>query len=241
MIWGAYMETVKRGFVPTDSRDFNEKNIRIMRIAQADIFYLVNHEYPIKNAVAFVGNRYQLSERQRIALQRAVSSEKAIELRKSKLINSGNTANIDGLNIIITLETALSGTTLLKCMDGTIRDLAGLRGTYRLIDKTDAAIKLISDKLLEKGFKKAVFYLDRPVSNTGRLKQRILELTKDYSFQTEAELVDNADTILFGKDCVISSDAIILDKCVNWLNFADEICSDIETANPYDFSEVKYE
>lgn len=32
------METVKRGFVPSDSRDFNEKNIAVMRIAQADIF-----------------------------------------------------------------------------------------------------------------------------------------------------------------------------------------------------------
>ncbi|HBN10981.1 MAG TPA: DUF434 domain-containing protein, partial [Ruminococcus sp.] len=68
----------------------------------------------LKNAVTFVGNRYQLSERQRIALQRAVSSEKAISERQKKLVNSGDTANIDGLNIIITLETALSGTTLLK-------------------------------------------------------------------------------------------------------------------------------
>lgn len=235
------MEIVKRGFVPTDSRDFNEKNIKIMHTAQADIFYLVNHDYPIKNAVTFVGNRYQLSERQRIALQRAVSSENAISERNKKLVNSGDTVNIDGLNIIITLETALSGTTLLKCMDGTIRDLAGLRGTYKLIDKTDTAIKLIADKLSDKGVKKAVFYIDKPVSNTGRLKQRILELTENYPFQTEAELVDNADTILFEKECVISSDAIILDKCKSWINLGAEIVSSIETANPYDFSEVRYE
>lgn len=230
------METVKRGFVPTDARDFSDENIKIMHIAQADIFYLVNHDYPIKNAVTFVGNRYQLSERQRTALQRAVSSEKAIARRNEKLVNSGDTANIDGLNIIITLETALSGTTLLKCMDGTVRDLAGLRGTYKLIDKTDAAIKLAADKLTEKGFKRAVFYIDKPVSNTGRLKQRILELTSEYPFDTAVELVDNADTVLFEKDCVISSDAIILDKCISWINLGAEIVENIESAKPYDFS-----
>lgn len=233
------METVKRGFVPSDSRDFNEKNIAVMRTAQADIFYLVNHDYPIKNAVTFVGNRYQLSERQRIALQRAVSSEKAISERQKKLVNSGDTANIDGLNIIITLETALSGTTLLKCMDGTVRDLAGLRGTYKLIDKTDTAIKLIAENLVGKGFKNAVFWIDKPVSNTGRLKQRILEIMADYPLDTAVELVDNADTVLFEKDCVISSDAIILDKCISYINLAAEIIKGIESVQPYDFSEVK--
>ena len=225
--------------MPTDSRDFNEKNIAVMRTAQADIFYLVNHDYPIKNAVTFVGNRYQLSERQRIALQRAVSSEKAISERQKKLVNSGDTANIDGLNIIITLETALSGTTLLKCMDGTVRDLAGLRGTYKLIDKTDTAIRLIAENLVRKGFKKAVFWIDKPVSNTGRLKQRILEIMADYPLDTAVELVDNADTVLFEKDCVISSDAIILDKCISYINFAAEIVGSIESAQLYDFSEVK--
>ncbi len=32
-------------------------------------------------------------------------------------------------------------------MDGTIRDLAGLRGTYKLIDKTEIAIMMIGETL----------------------------------------------------------------------------------------------
>lgn len=226
------MENVKRGFVPTDKRDFNEKNIALLQTAQKDICYLLDHNYPIKNVVTFVGNRYQLSERQRMALQRASSSEKAIALRREKIVNSGHTANLDALNLIITLETALSGTTLLECMDGTIRDLAGLRGTYKLIDKTDTAIRLIADKLEEKGFKEAVFWIDRPVSNTGRLKQRIFELTEKYPISVTAELVDNADTVLFEKENVITSDAIILDKCKSWINFGYEIVQGIDTAKP---------
>ena len=58
-------------------------------------------------------------------------------------------------------------------MDGTIRDLAGLRGTYKLIDKTDRAINLIGEYLQKLKIKKVVFYLDSPVSNSGRLKIRI--------------------------------------------------------------------
>lgn len=50
---------------------------------------------------------------------------------------------------MITLEVALSDSLLLKCMDGTIRDLVALRGTYRLIDKTKTAIMLVG-KMLEK-------------------------------------------------------------------------------------------
>ena len=54
-------------------------------------------------------------------------------------------------------------------MDGNIRDLAGLRGTYKLIDKTDRAIDLIGQELEKLKVSKAVFYLDKPVSNSGRL------------------------------------------------------------------------
>ena len=58
--------------------------------------------------------------------------------------------HIDGFNTIITLEVALSGSLLLKCMDNTVRDPADLRGTYRLIDKTSQAILMIGREL-EKG------------------------------------------------------------------------------------------
>jgi len=122
-------------------------------------------------------------------------------------------------------------------MDGTIRDLAGLRGTYRLIDKTDIAINLIGSKLEELKVGCAYFYLDSPVSNTGRLKQRIMELFAAYSFDTVVELVNNADIILEKNNYVISSDSIILNKCTGWINLAAEIIKDsIKNAYIYDFS-----
>ena len=129
---------VRRGFVPTDEKEFGEKSLQKLREAQKDVFMLINRGYPIKSASTFVGNHYLLSERQRMAVVRSTSDSLAIQrrLEKEKISAEGETVYIDGFNIIITLEVALSHSTLLKCMDGTIRDLAGLRGTYKIIDKT---------------------------------------------------------------------------------------------------------
>ncbi len=226
---------VKRGYVPADKKEFGHESYAVLIKAQKDIYYLIEQGYPIKSASTFVGNHYMLSERQRLALVRATSTFETVKKRKEKQITKGfnqQKVHIDGLNLIITLEVALSGSVLLQCMDGTIRDLAGLRGTYRLIDKTDIGISLIGKKLEKMHIATAYFYLDSPVSNTGRLKQRIQELLEPYGFNTEIELVNNADVRLENKDNVISSDSIILNKCSSWINLAAEI---IEEAIPNPF------
>lgn len=218
-------DNIKRGFVPTDIRDFSTKNMDTLKRASSDVLVMIDRGYPIKSVSTFVGNHYQLSERQRIAIARAISPTVDVNIRLNKLKTSceKESVYIDGLNVIITLETMLSQTTLIKCMDGTIRDLCGLRGTYRLIENTDIAIKLIGDELQHLGISKVIFYLDKPVSNTGRLAQRIHELLQDSSFIVETELVPNADVILETKDNVITSDAIILNKCNSWINLVSNI------------------
>ncbi|BCZ46631.1 hypothetical protein psyc5s11_26980 [Clostridium gelidum] len=217
---------VRRGYVPTDAKEFSDKNLELIKRAQSDVFMLLERGYPIKSASTFVGNHYLLSERQRLAIVRSTSQSENIIKRNNKLLKSdfeGKIVYIDGLNLIITLEVALSESTVLKCMDGTIRDLAGLRGTYKLIDKTDIAIEFIGEKLAEMEISEVNFYLDSPVSNTGKLKQRILELLAKYSYEVKVELVNNADVILETKSCVITSDAIILNKCKSWINFAYDV------------------
>jgi len=228
--------TVKRGYSPNDEKEFGSESIGKLLRAGRDLQYLLNQGYPIKGASVFVGNHYLLSERQRLALVRAVSSEESIKMRKAKEIKNipcGSTVNIDGFNTIITLEVALSDSLLLKSMDGTIRDLAALRGTYRLIDKTDRAILLIGKKLEESKIKKAVFYLDAPVSNSGRLKQKITELLEPFTFEVQVNVIHNVDAVLEKLDHVITSDAIILDKCVSWINLNAGIMEEISADYPY--------
>jgi len=218
----------RRVCADTDGRDFSAESLMVLRKAQQEILWLLDRGYPIKNAVTFVGNHYLLSGRQRLALMRATApTEAAAERRRKEAADCrGQTVNIDGLNLIITLEVALSGSPLIRCMDGTVRDLAGLRGTYRLIGKTDTAIRLTGDKLEAMKAAGAVFYLDSPVSNTGRLKTRIFELLGRRGFALSVELVNNADAVLKDKPCVATSDAIILNECVSWVNLAAAIISE---------------
>lgn len=231
---------VKRGYSPDDQKEFGDQSVEKLYKAGKDLQYLLNQGYNIKGASTFVGNHYLFSERQRLALVRAVSSNENIKMRKDKEIKDipyGSTVNIDGFNTIITLEVALSGTLLLRCADGTIRDLAALRGTYRLIDKTETAIMLIGKMLEKNNVSKAVFYLDAPVSNSGRLKQRIMELLNRFSFEVQVEVIHNVDAVLEKLDNVITSDAIILDKCISWINLNERIIEENIGDYPYvDFS-----
>ena len=105
-----------------------------------------------------------------------------------------------------------------------------------MIDKTDTAIVLIRDKLKSMNVSGAVFYLDSPVSNTGRLKTRIFELLNDCGYTLSVELVNNVDKLLKDKAYVVTSDAIILNECVSWINLASDIISEhISEAKYIDF------
>lgn len=235
-------KTTRRGYVPTDEKEFKGDNLNKLYRASEDLLYLLNKEYKIKGASTFIGNHYLLSERQRLALVRGISKTDDINIRKAKEIISFldiEVVHIDGFNTIITLEVALSNSLIIKSMDETIRDLAGLRGTYSVIDKTEIAIKLIGEFLLEHRIQKAIFYLDKPVSNSGRLKMKILEILIDKELQIEVVNIDNVDAVLKSKENVVSSDAIILDNCISWINLNKYIIEGkIANANYIYFSKI---
>jgi len=237
-------KTTRRGYVQRDEKEFGDEYRDKLYKAGEDLLYLLNSGYKIKGASTFVGNHFLLSERQRLALVRGISKSEDIKNRKSKVVTdslSGKTIHIDGFNTIITLEVALSNSLIIRSMDGTIRDLAGLGGSYSLIDKTDKAIKLIGEKLAEYKVHKAIFYLDKPVSNSGRLKMKILELLENLQFEIEVENINNVDSVLETKENVVSSDAIIIDECKSWINMNRHIIDDngLE-ANCIDFSKFYF-
>ena len=222
-------DNTRRGFIATDAVDFAEDKIQLLRRAQSDISVMLDRGYPIKGISVLVGNHLQLTERQRLAVVRATSSTADIRARKFKQViggADGRCVYIDGLNVIITLETALSRTTIFKCMDETVRDLAAIRGTYRLIGHTRTAVMLLGEYLEEIGTGGVTIYLDAPVSNTGRLKALIADCFEKFSFDFDIRLVPNSDVMLRDKCNVITSDAIILNECVSWLNCASEIIED---------------
>ena len=107
---------------------------------------------------------------------------------------------------------------LFRCMDGTIRDMAALRGTYRIIPETEAAVGMLLDALREMGAETVHILLDEPVSNSGRLKALITEIGEGYPFEMDIRILKVVDRELYGKENVITSDSIILDCCNSWVN-----------------------
>ncbi|MDD4089735.1 MAG: DUF434 domain-containing protein [Tissierellia bacterium] len=223
-------KNVKRGFDPDDAKIFSNESIEELKIAQEEIQWLLDRGYKIKQIIEFTGNHYLLSARARTALQRTTSSTADYEKRRSTMLPfecaKDGCLNIDGFNIIITLEVAMSGSPILLGRDGVFRDLAGLRGTYRIIDKTDTALALIGKTLQELHVPMVKFYLDSPVSNSGRLKTKILECLVHQGMPVEVELIPNVDSVLAGKERIVSGDSIILDECKSWFNLSRKIIED---------------
>lgn len=213
------MEIVKRGYEPKDAMEFGSKAAEKLNAAGQELVFLLNRGYDVKSASTFIGNHHLLPERQRLALARITSTEAALmERRRKELAPVPEELVFDGFNTIITLEVALSGSLLLAGMDGTIRDLAGLRGTYRIVDKTVRAVELLFAHLDELGVKKALFYLDQQVSNSGRLRALLLDKAAERSVQIQVELHPSVDGVFSRLENVVTTDAIILDKCGSWYN-----------------------
>ena len=212
----------KRGFVPKDERYFSLASLEVLRTASQHVTYLIDNGYDLKQASTFVGDHFQLSERQRIAIMRSVATHEQLADRHAKEVAieqlGGTAVWIDGLNTIITLEVMLAGSTLLSCMDGAVRDLASLRGTYRLIPETAEAARLLFDVLQSADVQTVTILLDQPVSNSGRLKGLLDDVGKDHSFELDVRVQGKVDLALFGKERVISSDSVVLDHCASWVN-----------------------
>lgn len=224
------LKTTRRGFEPDDYKCFSDEKLSLMSSAQEELQWLLDRGYGISPTIKFIGSHYQFTTRQRTAIQRATATNSQCIKRASTMLPlalaKDKCLNIDGFNLIITLEVALSGSLMILGNDGVLRDLAGLRGSYRLIDKTDKALDLIGKILDNLEVSKAVFYLDSPVSNSGRLKGKIIEKAEKWKTSVHAELVPNSDILLSEMEYVVTGDSVILDNCISWFNLSKKIVDD---------------
>ena len=183
---------------------------------------MLDRGYAVSSVLDVVGRRHRLHARQRLALQRSMCSGHAREARVSKELTAGRvrgeTFAIDGFNLMIGLEVALSGGLLLRGTDGALRDLAGLRGSYHPVEETDRALSILGDVIEELAIERAEFYLDKPVSNSGRLRARILQCAEGWQGVVSVELVADPDRVLVGRQCVVSSDSCVIDAAGSWFN-----------------------
>jgi hypothetical protein len=211
-----------RGAHPEDPRLFAPERVQTLALALEEAEYLLERGYAESSVVDVVGRRHSLEARQRLALQRmmcSTSARRARDERRQPLEAARERAlEIDGFNLVIGLEVAISGGPLLRGVDGALRDLAGLRGSYHPVLETDRALEIIGELVGPVAPKLVHVLLDRPVSNSGRLRAKIEEHASGWSFPVEVELVPDPDRELVGRELVVSGDSLVLDVAASWVN-----------------------
>jgi hypothetical protein len=220
-----------RGPNPQDRRLFGESALPSLREAVAHLSWLLTRGYAGKSALALVGNRFELAQRQRMAVARAACSDADLQCRQNNQISPDQFSRlsnaellIDGYNLITTVEVALAGGVILDCRDGCFRDIAGLHGTWRKVAETSPALALAADVLKDFPISSCLWYLDRPVSNSGRLKALILQFAAERGVPWRVELAYNPDEVLAqSENLIATSDSIILNRCRRWFNLARHV------------------
>lgn len=216
-----------RGPHPEDAELFGPHARELLRQAAADFCWLLNRGYAARSALTLVGDRYQLQARQRIAVARVACSDAEAARREAHRVEpatlQGRTLWLDGYNVLTTVEAALAGGVILAARDGAYRDMASMHGSYRKVTETRPALELIGRRASEAGPAECRWYLDRAVSNSGRLKQIIEEVAAAADWHWSVELVPDPDPLLAkSTEIVATADSAILDACHAWYNLARE-------------------
>jgi hypothetical protein len=193
-----------------------------------DICWLLDHGYALRSALALVGDRHRLVQRQRLAVARCACSLEQRDRRCVHRIESealaGRELWIDGFNLLVTIEAALASGVILLGRDGCCRDMASVHGTYREVSETIRAAQLIGMSVAKWKVSKCRWLLDRPVGNSGRLKTILEAVAKEAGLEWEIALELNPDRLLAETPAVIaSSDSGVLDRCETWCNVAGEV------------------
>lgn len=214
-----------RGQHPADAQLFAPEQLPRLRQAAADLGWLLSRGYAEKASLKLVGDRFRLKVRQRKALARSACSRQAMEARHAKEVKEDGLAGkpllVDAFNLLITIESALSGGLIFAGRDGCYRDLASIHGTYKRVVETEQAIVLTGEVLEALQPSSVSWLLDKPVSNSGRLKTMLLAVSEKRQWNWEANLFFNPDTELVkGRGIVVSSDSIILNEAASWFNGA---------------------
>ncbi len=214
-----------RGPHPADRELFAPAALAALRQAAGDLSWLLSRGYSPVAAATLVGDHFRLTVRQRQAVQRAACADAALAWRQAHCVPPGAIAgqelDIDGFNLLMTIEAALGGAVVLVCRDGCCRDLASMHGSYRRVDESLPALTAIGESLAELRAGACRWLFDRPVSNSGRIGQLAAALAEARSWPWRFELCASPDAVLRASPrIVVSADSAVLDGCQRWFNLA---------------------
>lgn len=221
-----------RGPHPHDHELFAGDQLAALRAAVADYSWLLGRDYSPPSALKLVGDRYRLAERQRTAVMRCAAPNSRLDDRRRNRVRSeslrGQVVEIDGFNLLTTVEAAMSGGVILIGRDGCPRDMASLHGSWRKVSETRPAAERIGEVLASLGVVRSVWLLDSPVSNSGRLAQllRVLAETRGWSWRVDTVASPDRE-LKQSAEIVVTADSAILDACGRWFDLAATVIETI--------------
>jgi hypothetical protein len=210
-----------RGPAPRDRELFAPARLPALRAAVGELSWLLSRGYADRSALKLVGDRHELTARQRKAVQRCACSDEAREARRARRVElrdlEGEAVHVDGFNALIVSESTLGGGVVLVGRDGAHRDLASVHGTWRRVAETGEVIDALGALLSPA--REVVWWLDRPVSNSGRLRRLLLDRAEPHGWPWRVEVVWDPDRELMRSDAIVATgDARILDAEVRWVD-----------------------
>jgi hypothetical protein len=214
-----------RGPKPKDDQIFSEKQLPKIRHALSDLCWLLSNGYVMNSSLKLVGDRFVLTARQRMLLRRSACDDVSRDRRKARSITAGSLNGqevfIDGFNLLITIESAMSGGFIFVGVDGSYRDMSSIHGSYKRVQETEEGIRLVGRFLANAQVKRVHWLLDEPVSNSGRLKVLLAEIAEEENWDWNIELVKSPDAVLKIKNGIsITTDSVILDAVDQWFNLS---------------------
>ena len=207
-----------RGPAPRDEALFAAEHVPALRAATHELSWLLSRGYAEDAATKLVGDRHALTARQRKAVARAACADDRRDARAKKVRTiddlAGHALHVDAFNCIILCESILSGAPVFVGRDGALRDLASVHGTWRRVSETERALHALAELLDRARPAEVTWWLDRPVSNSGRLAAMLRD-TRPW----KVELVDHADPVLAEQNGIVATaDAWILDRAAAWVD-----------------------
>lgn len=215
-----------RGPHPEDAQLFGAPAVPALRAAAADLAWLLDRGYASTSALKLVGDRHGLTRRQREAVRRVTCTAEEARSRGARRLSPaalhGASLRIDGFNLLTSIEAALGGGVLLVGRDRCLRDMASMHGSYRKVEETGPALDAIAATLDTLGVATAHWHLDRPVSNSGRLRGAILAHAASRAWTVTLD--DDPDALLArSAEPVATADSGVLDRCAAFADLAGEV------------------
>ena len=190
--------------------------------AITDYYYLLNKNYPGKETLKLVGDRFRLTGVQRTILFRGITSKEKALQRKTKLItlenSKGKILYIDGYNVLFTMMNYLLGKPIFIGNDGILRDSGGNYGQIENETTFYQSANLLLDFIPGSAFQEVNIYLDSPVSNSSSHLERLEKHVQQKKIKGKIHLTRPVDHRLIqindSSGVIATADSQVIDHTV---------------------------